>query len=183
MKTLKTLSLTLILLLGIGLLNADAQRMQNRGNAGQGINADTNTGMIDGNRAGLNAGNRAGMNAGNRSGWAAAGILSPEMTEVLQLTDQQRLQILDLRNTQMTSRQEMRSTFREGDTTPNEMRAKRDAMQEAHQAQLREILTEEQYSKLVTLREERRAVNRSQRPANRGVDGAGTRGNRGPRGQ
>lgn len=145
MKTLKTLSITLALILFAGVLSADAQQR--------------------------------GMQRGLQGG----GILSPEMTEALQLTDQQRLQLLDLRNAHLQERQALRETFREGDTTPNAMRASREAMQNNHQAQLQQILTEDQYARLQELREERRELNRSQRPGSgnrqgtmRGGDRPGT---------
>lgn len=149
MKTLKTLTFTLAILLFAGVMSVDAQQR------GQGRNA----------------------------GPQGAGILTAEMTEALQLTDQQRLQILDLRNANMVQRQQMRDTFREGDTTPNEMQAKREEMWQEHQTQLQQILTEEQYARLLVMREDRRELNRSQRPNNpRGAGMMQGRGNRGGQG-
>lgn len=142
MKTLKTLSITLAILLVAGVFSADAQQR------------------------------------GQRSGAVQGGILAPQMTEALQLTDQQRLQILDLRNSGAIERQAMRATFQEGDTTPNEMRSAVESMRERHQDGLRQILTEEQYAKLETLREERRELNQSERSGNRGGYGMMQGGNR-----
>ena len=120
---------------------------------------------------------RRGMQQGPVDG----GILSAEVTEQLQLTDAQRLRILDLRTAQQVRMRELRDTFRDGDTTPNEMREQREALRESHDTALKDILSEEQFEKLMTIRAERQALNRSQRPNRNNAAGYGT-GNRGPRG-
>jgi len=103
------------------------------------------------------------------------------MSEALQLTDQQKLQILELRQTQQARMQSLRENFRQGDMTPNQMRAQRDELRNGNDPALQEILTEEQFAKLVELRAERRAINQANRPGRGGADGY-QRGNRGNRG-
>ncbi|KPP99171.1 MAG: hypothetical protein HLUCCA01_11865 [Bacteroidetes bacterium HLUCCA01] len=118
---------------------------------------------------------------GMQRGSADGGILSAEMSEALQLTDQQKLQILELRQTQQARMQSLRENFRQGDMTPNQMRAQRDELRNGNDPALQEILTEEQFAKLVELRAERRAINQANRPGRGGADGY-QRGNRGNRG-
>jgi hypothetical protein len=123
-----------------------------------------------------------------RQGAANGGILSAEMTETLQLTDQQRLKILDLRNEHLARMRDLTTTFREGDVSPNELQARREALRTTHEGQLKTVLSEEQYTKLDAIRtarqqaaEARREANRSNRPG-RGNDAGVGQGRQGMRG-
>jgi hypothetical protein len=102
-----------------------------------------------------------------RQGPVTGGILSPEMTELLQLTDQQRLKILDLRNENLTRMREINTTFREGDLSRNELQARREALRASHDEQLKSVLSAEQFSKLETVRTARQQAAEARREANR----------------
>jgi Spy/CpxP family protein refolding chaperone len=123
-----------------------------------------------------------------RVGPASGGILSAEMTETLQLTDEQRLKILDLRNEHLASMRALGVTFREGDLSPNELRERREALIISHDEELKSVLTEEQFTKLEAIRtarrqaaDSRREANRSNRPG-RGYDAGIGQGRQGMRG-
>jgi len=108
-----------------------------------------------------------------------AGILSADVAEKLNLSDDQKVKLFDLRTTQMAAMQSIREEFQSGDVSPNDMRAKREALQASHESDLKGILTTEQYQKLVTIRDERRKINRENRPGRDGQRPAMQRGNRG----
>lgn len=108
-----------------------------------------------------------------------AGILSAEMADKLNLTDDQKVKLFDLRTKQMAAMQTLREDFQSGDVSPNDMRSKREALQASHENDLKGILTTEQYQKLVTLRDERQSINRNNRPGRDGQRPAMHRGNRG----
>lgn len=109
-----------------------------------------------------------------------AGILSTEMAGQLALTDDQKAKLFDLRAEQLSAMKALRDEFRTGDVSPNNMRAKREELQANHENDLKAILTTEQYEKLVTIRTERRKINREGRP---GRDGKGPGMQREDRGQ
>jgi Spy/CpxP family protein refolding chaperone len=108
-----------------------------------------------------------------------AGILSAEIADQLNLTDEQKVKLFDLRTNQMAAMQSLREEFQSGDVSPNDMRAKREALQANHENDLKGILTSEQYQKLVTIRDERQKINRENRPGRDGQRPAMQRGNRG----
>jgi len=115
----------------------------------------------------------------NRMGPPDAGIVSAEVAEQLNLSDEQKVKLFDLRTAQMATMQSLRQEFQSGDVSPNDMRAKREALQANHEKDLKAILTSDQYEKLVTIREDRRKMNRENRPGRDGERPAIQRGNRG----
>lgn len=127
------------------------------------------------------------------------GVMPAELLEQLQLTDEQKVALFDLRALHAKNLQSMREEFRTGDVSPNSMRTQREALQAEHDNQLKSILNAEQYETLVTYRKQRQESNRSMRgdrpgmrgqhpgmqgdrPSMRGMDGMNRSGmNRGDR--
>lgn len=103
----------------------------------------------------------------------ADGILTPEVSAQLNLTDAQKGRILTLRQDQLAKMQALRETFQAGDMTPNAFQERREALMTAHDEDLKAVLSADQYEKLVTIRAERQAANREGRNVGRG---AGNRG-------
>ena len=98
-----------------------------------------------------------------------------ELIESLNLTDEQKTKMFDLRQEHAKEAQKMREVMRSGDMSPNAARDARNSIREKHDAQLKSILNDEQYSKVVEFRKERQEKNREMRD-NRGNMRDSTRG-------
>lgn len=98
-----------------------------------------------------------------------------ELIESLNLSDEQKIKLFDLRQEHAKEAQKMREIMRSGDMTPNAAREARNAIREKHDTQLKSILNDEQYSKVVEFRKERQENNREMRD-NRGNMRDSTRG-------
>lgn len=98
-----------------------------------------------------------------------------ELIESLNLSDEQKTKMFNLRMEHAKEAQKMREVMRSGDMSPNAARDARTAIREKHDAQLKSILNDEQFSKVAEFRKERQENNRGMRD-NRGNMRDGTRG-------
>lgn len=103
-------------------------------------------------------------------------VMPPELVESLNLTDAQKVKLFDLRTQHAKDAAEMRTANRSGDLSPNQIRENRVALQSRHDAQLKSILSEEQFNKIAAFRAERQEQNRSFRDGRRGQMQPGQRG-------
>lgn len=86
-----------------------------------------------------------------------------ELIESLNLTDEQKTKLFDLRQEHAKEAQKMREVMRSGDMSPNSARDARATIREKHDTQLKSILNDDQYSKVVEFRKERQDKNRELR--------------------
>ena len=86
-----------------------------------------------------------------------------ELIESLNLTDDQKIKLFDLRQEHAKEAQKMREVMRSGDMSPNAAQNARAAIREKHDTQLKSILNDDQYNKVVEFRKERQDKNREMR--------------------
>lgn len=86
-----------------------------------------------------------------------------DLLESLNLSDDQKVKLFDLRQEHAKEAQKMREVMRSGDMSPNAARDARASIREKHDAQLKTILNDEQYAKIVAYRKQRQESNREMR--------------------